>query len=36
MNKDTRVVVNDNILKFHDNDPRAELQKKWEQKIEQI
>ncbi|MBU0732123.1 hypothetical protein KKC88_04555 [Patescibacteria group bacterium] len=36
MNKDTRVVVNDKILKFHDNDPRAEILQKWEQKIQQI
>lgn len=36
MNKDTRVVVNDKILKFHDNDPRAEIQKKWEQKTRSL
>jgi len=30
---DTRVVVNDGMLKFHENDRREEYRKKWEDKL---
>ena len=33
---DSRVVINDQMLKFHENDRRAEYQKKWEEKISQL
>ncbi len=33
---DTRVIINDNILKFHENDRRAEYQQKFEQKRKEI
>lgn len=36
MNKDTRVVVNDNILKFHSNDRRVSYQTQYEEKINEI
>ncbi|MFH1781259.1 MAG: hypothetical protein ABH835_01440 [Patescibacteria group bacterium] len=36
MNKDNRVVINDEILKFHDNDPREEIQKNWETKYNNL
>lgn len=29
-NKDTRVIINDRILKFHDNDRRAEFYSRWQ------
>jgi hypothetical protein len=29
MNKDTRVIINANMLKFHENDARAELLERW-------
>lgn len=36
MNKDTRVVVNDQILKFHTNDNREEISLKFKQKCEEL
>jgi len=36
MNKDTRVVVNDQILKFHTNDNREDLSLKFKQKCEEL
>ncbi|XOU94067.1 MAG: hypothetical protein ACNFW9_04445 [Candidatus Kerfeldbacteria bacterium] len=35
-NKDTRVVVNDNVLKFHDNDRREIFLQKWETRKSEI
>ena len=32
-NRDSRVITSDGILKFHDNDRRAEFKKKWEEKL---
>jgi len=32
-NTDNRVVLNDYILKFHDNDHRQELQQEWAKRI---
>ena len=34
--KDTRVVVNDNMLKFHENDKREEFKKTWLLKCNQL
>lgn len=31
--QDSRVVINDQMLKFHENDRRRDYQKKWEEKI---
>jgi len=36
MNKDTRVVVSDAILKFHTNDRRGEYRKRWAEKMKEI
>lgn len=36
MNKDTRVVVNDKVLKMHVNDRREMYREKWEKKIEDL
>ncbi|MBU4347671.1 hypothetical protein KKF23_03930 [Patescibacteria group bacterium] len=36
MNKDTRVVINDKILKLHSNDRREEYRRKWISKIQGI
>ncbi|MDP3043629.1 MAG: hypothetical protein Q8N21_04470 [bacterium] len=36
MNKDTRVVINDKILKLHSNDRREEYRRKWVSKIQGI
>lgn len=33
VNKDTRVVMNDEVLKFHDNDRRHEYLKRWMDKL---
>jgi len=33
---DTRVIISDSILKFHDNDRRAEFQQKFEQKRQEV
>ncbi|MBP9732603.1 MAG: hypothetical protein KBD29_04055, partial [Candidatus Magasanikbacteria bacterium] len=34
--KDTRVVVNDSILKFHENDRRLRYRDEWLQKLEKL
>lgn len=34
--KDTRVVVNDSILKFHENDRRARYRDEWYEKLEKM
>lgn len=36
MNKDTRVVINDKVLKLHIKDRREEYRKRWEEKIKQL
>lgn len=35
MNKDTRVVLNDDVLKFHDQDRRAEIRDAWNELVKQ-
>jgi len=36
MNKDTRVVVNDDVLKLYTNDRREEYRKRWKEKLAEI
>jgi len=35
-NRDSRVIINDKILKFHTNDRRVEYKKMWEEKIAEL
>jgi hypothetical protein len=32
-NRDTQVIINDSMLKFHENDRREEFRRKWEEKL---
>lgn len=36
MNRDSRVVVNDHMLKFHTNDRREEFRDRWQEKCRQL
>ncbi|PIS04575.1 MAG: hypothetical protein COT81_05760 [Candidatus Buchananbacteria bacterium CG10_big_fil_rev_8_21_14_0_10_42_9] len=36
MNKDTRVVINDKVLKFHTYDGRPEFREKWQAKLKEL